>query len=245
MSIWYHTNDQPPYPEKQKLRYGSHAYESPSRSAQSDSFRAYRAEYAKWSYFPALPACWTYATLRRHKRQPKYRSEIHRAVYSEKAAYILCYNMESPKRNFHPSSAQPHHNIPIFANMVAWNARTMPSFAPATLCLVDTPKSRFVLEHQAYSFCLILDCQKPYGIANFLRLQSPRRPPFWDALRAASPCASRAFLASCKYNCYQFLFLFYASKACFISFTSTIFPAEAISSKRESNAFSSSIVRFR
>ena len=134
-----------------------------------------------------------------------------------KAAYILCYNMESPKRNFHPSSAQPHHNIPIFANMVAWNARTMPSFAPATLCLVDTPKSRFVLEHQAYSFCLILDCQKPYGIANFLRLQSPRRPPFWDALRAASPCASRAFLASCKYNCCRFLFLFYASKACFIS----------------------------
>ena len=58
----------------------------------------------------------------------------------------------------------------------------MPSFAPATLCLVDTPKSRFVLEHQAYSFCLILDCQKPYGIANFLRLQSPRR--LWQADQA-------------------------------------------------------------
>lgn len=131
-----HKGGSPPFPTWQRPRFGNPACEVHAKSAQSDSFRAYRAEYAKWSYFPALPACWTYATLRRHKRQPKYRSEIHRAVYSEKAAYILCYNMESPKRNFHPSSAQSHHNIPIFANMVAWNARTMPSFAPATLSLL-------------------------------------------------------------------------------------------------------------
>ena len=38
-------------------------------------------------------------------------------------------------------------NIAIFANMVAWNARTLTFFAPATLCFVNTSKSCFVLEH--------------------------------------------------------------------------------------------------
>lgn len=79
-----HKGGSPPFPTWQRPRFGNPACEVHAKSAQSDSFRAYRAEYAKWSYFPALPACWTYATLRRHKRQPKYRSEIHRAVYSEK-----------------------------------------------------------------------------------------------------------------------------------------------------------------
>ena len=137
----------PPFPMWQRPRFGNLVCEVRAKSAQSDSFRAYRVECAKSSCFPALPTCWTCAMPLRRRRPPKYRLEIHHAGGSEKAACILCYNMESPKRNFHPSSAQPHHNIPIFANMVAWNARTMPSFAPATLCLVDTPKSRFVLEH--------------------------------------------------------------------------------------------------
>lgn len=38
-------------------------------------------------------------------------------------------------------------NIAIFANMVAWNARTLTFFAPATLCFVNTSKSCFVLKY--------------------------------------------------------------------------------------------------
>ena len=69
MSIWYHTNDQPPYPEKEKLRYGSHAYESPSRSAQSDSFQVCTEEYGIERYYPAAPTRRTCAMLHRRSKE--------------------------------------------------------------------------------------------------------------------------------------------------------------------------------
>lgn len=99
----------PPFPMWQRPRFGNLVCEVRAKSAQSDSFRAYRVECAKSSCFPALPTCWTCAMPLRRRRPPKYRLEIHHAGGSEKAACILCYNMESPKRNFHPSSAQLHH----------------------------------------------------------------------------------------------------------------------------------------
>ena len=127
MSIWYHTNDQPPYPEKQKLRYGSHAYESPSRSAQSDSFQVCTEEYGIERYYPYISQ--TAASKRYSYRQF--------AIRHDKKVPIT-------RQRFHCSVG-----VTILTNMVAGHTGTDPFPASAVFWLVDPAKSGFILEHKA------------------------------------------------------------------------------------------------
>lgn len=147
------------FPMWQRPRFGNLVCEVRAKSAQSDSFRAYRVECAKSSCFPALPTCWTCAMPLRRRRPPKYRLEIPHAGCSEKAACILCYNMESPKRNFHPSSAQLHHkhsDIREYGGMERSDADLLHQQRFALL-IRPNPASSWNIKR--ILFVRILDCQ--------------------------------------------------------------------------------------
>ena len=150
-----------------KPRFESCAFVSPSRSALSASFLVCMEGYGKVQYSQALPVFPICATQLHCSTSEWYHAEIVWIIPAETDSYTQYCDRAWQENRIPQSAARRTLGIPVFQNMVTWNAGSDAFFAPAVLGMVDAAEACLILEHKAH-----------FSTAPVLRSQWPPRLPF-------------------------------------------------------------------
>ena len=95
--------------------------------------------YGKVQYSQALPVF------------PICAMQLHRSTSEQKQIHTRSIAIGHDKKTGFPSQRLDRTiGIPVFPNMVTWNAGSDAFFAPAVLGMVDAAEARLILEHKAH-----------------------------------------------------------------------------------------------